>query len=92
MWNRDKQEAHLSLPALYTKTTKAEEETHWVLEAAGSALLCSALDALSAPPAASAQAQGHCSPGIDHANAEMEVTALETQCLASAILAETEML
>lgn len=30
--NRDKQEAHLSLPGLHTKTTKAEEETHWVLE------------------------------------------------------------
>ena len=32
MLNRDKQEAHLSLPRLHTKTTKAEEETHWVLE------------------------------------------------------------
>lgn len=32
MLNRDKQEAYLSLPRLHTKTTKAEEETHWVLE------------------------------------------------------------
>lgn len=30
--NRDKQEAHLSLSHLHTKSTKAEEETHWVLE------------------------------------------------------------
>lgn len=30
--NRDKQEAHLSLPHLHTKSTKAEEETHWVLK------------------------------------------------------------
>lgn len=30
--NRDKQEAHLSLPHLHTKTTKTEEEAHWVLK------------------------------------------------------------
>lgn len=30
--NRDKKEAHLSLPHIHTKTTKAQEETHWVLK------------------------------------------------------------
>lgn len=30
--NRDKKEAHLSLPHMHTKTTKAQEETHWVLK------------------------------------------------------------
>lgn len=32
--NRDKREAHLSLPHLHTKSTQAEEEeeAHWVLE------------------------------------------------------------
>lgn len=48
--NRDKQEAHLSLPHLHTKTTKAEGEKHWVLE-----IVCYALSFL---PAA-------CSPDLD---------------------------